>query len=97
MILINGITIFLTFYATLKKGFAQSDAICKEGFASLQICNHLNIQVEAMDIKQNLIEIRPTITFFNLARFDPHDKTVTLFIALDTAWNDTSVSVIRKG
>ena len=66
-------------------------------FPSLQICNHSNIQVEAMDIERNLIEIRPTITFFNLARFDPHDKTVTLFIALDTAWNDTSVSVIRKG
>ena len=63
----------------------------------VQICNGSNTPIEAMDIERNLIEIKPIITFFNLARFDPHDKTVTLFIALDTAWNDTSVSVIRNG
>ena len=50
MILINVIITFLMFHANLKKGFAQSDAICKENFASLQICNRSNIQVEAMDI-----------------------------------------------
>ena len=44
--------------------------------------------------KKRALEIKTTLTFLNLARFNDQEKSVTVFVSLMTEWNDTRLSLI---
>ena len=82
-------------FLALQKSHGSST--CEDIIANLQICNGAKTSIKAVDVERLTLEITPTLTFVNLARFDDQEKTVTLFVTLDTLWNDTSISITRNG
>ena len=84
-------------FSAMQNGCGASLSTCKDIIANLQICNGEKTSIKAVDVERLTLEITPTLTFVNLARFDDQEKTVTLFVTLDTLWNDTSISITRNG
>ena len=71
---------------------------CTDFSANLQSCNGINSSIKALENEgQNTLEILATITYYNLARFDTQEKTITFFLALDTQWNDSSLILTNAG
>ena len=42
---------------------------------------------------QNGLEVKPILTFLNLADFDADEKIITVFVSLMLEWNDTRLSL----
>jgi hypothetical protein len=67
----------------------------------LQVCEGSNDYLKAYPAtfigkidNKRVLEIKTTLTFLNLARFDEQEKSVTVFVSLMTEWNDTRLSLI---
>ena len=67
----------------------------------LQICEDSNGSINAYPAtfkgtRDGLepLEIKPSLNFLNLARFDEQQKSITIFVTLMTEWNDTRLSLI---
>ena len=101
MVLSVGSLYILSFSVML--GIVYGDQIdsCDFKNTKLQICEGSNGSINAYPAtfkgKQDGLEplkIKPSLNFLNLARFNEHQKSITVFVTLMTEWNDTRLSLI---
>ena len=75
----------------VQKSFSES---CNFTDVNFQICEgSANYLKGYPSTYPNTLEVRPTLTFFNLGDFDPLENTVTVFVSLKTEWNDSRLSL----
>ena len=84
-------------------GIVYGDKIdsCDFKNTNLQICEGSNGSINAYPDtfkgKRDgfeLLKIKPSLNFLNLARFNEQQKSITVFVTLMTEWNDTRLSLI---
>ena len=63
---------------------------CLPNDASLQICNGSRTYFRPQT--NDIIQIKPILTFFSLANIHHDEKTLQIFISLTLAWNDTRLT-----
>ena len=89
------ILFILWLYTSLQNvdGFTPNDS-CNRNFTktTLEICAGPDTFLP-YTYGQKALEVKPILTFLNLADFDPEEKIVTVFVSLMMDWNDTRVSL----
>ena len=71
---------------------------CNVTKTKLQICKGSDTYIPSYPSTYNRylsksLEVKPTLTFLNLADFDPEEKIVTVIVSLMLEWNDTRLSL----
>ena len=71
---------------------------CNVTKTKLQICKGSDTYIPNYPSTYNRylsesLKLKPTLTFLNLADFDPDEKIVTVFVSLMLEWNDTRLSL----
>ena len=88
------IKIIFTFLYFSAKYFQLVDSMfCDD--AELQVCDGTSVTVKASPKPKGQfpIEIKPRLTFNNIANVDEEEKTITVFLSLALLWNDKRVNM----
>ena len=81
-------------YASLQNVDGVKSGSCNVNFTktTLEICEDPDTYFPST-YGQKVLEVKPVLTFLNLADFDPEEKIVTVFVSFMMYWNDTRVSL----
>ena len=67
---------------------------CNVTKTKLQICEGSDTSYPSTyHYGQKSLEVKPILTLLNFAKFDPEEKTATVFVSLMLEWNDTRLSL----
>ena len=88
------ILFILWLYTSLQNVDGVTNDSCNSNFTktTLEICEGPDTFLP-YTFGQKALEVKPILTFLNLADFDPEEKTVTVFVSLMMDWNDTRLSL----
>ena len=84
----------LWLYTSLQNVDGVTNDSCNGNFTktTLEICGGPDTYLPST-YGQKALEVKPILTFLNLADFDPEEKIVTVFVSLMMDWNDTRISL----
>ena len=82
-------------YASLQTVDGVLNDNCNVTKPTLQICEGSDTYIHYYtdEYGEKELEVKPILTFLNLADFDPDEKIITVFISLMLEWNDTRLSL----
>ena len=87
--------LILWIYASLQNVDGVPNDSCNVTKPKLQVCEGSDTYIPYYPdgYGQKVLEVKPILTFLNLADFDPDEKIITVFVSLMFEWNDTRVSL----
>ena len=87
------------FISWIYVGLQSADGVpndsCNITKPTIQICEGSDTYIPYYpdEYGQNELEVKPILTFLNLADFDPDEKIITVFVSLKLEWNDMRLSL----
>ena len=80
-------------FASLQNVNGVPNDSCNVTKTKLEVCEGADTYIPYLpsDYGHKTLEVKPFLTFLNLADFDPDEKIVTVFVSLMFEWNDTRV------
>ena len=89
------ILFILWIYASLQNVDGVPYDSCNVTKPTVQTCEGFDTYIPYYpdEYGQNGLEVKPILTFLNLADFDADEKIITVFVSLMLEWNDTRLSL----
>ena len=85
----------LCIFASLQNVDGVPNDSCNVTKPTIQTCEGSDTYIPYYpdEYGQKGLEVKPILTFFNLADFDADEKIITVFVSLMLEWNDTRLSL----